>query len=218
MKKKLENLLSILIIMLILPLLVTIFMQKLELESLLDGQNAQAVAQGNTEDKDNNKGQNNSESRDSNQEQNNSESRDSSQEQTDSGAALSEIEQTLPRIVANEINVNAEPEAVRAQCVIARTNCVLAEESGNAMPEALSLDELTRLWGQDKFNEMYQKLENMYRTHKIRYSNMKERPSMQNIMRSAADRRATSPRWSGRGICRIFPAWSARRTSAQKGI
>ena len=159
MKKKLENLLSILIIMLILPLLVTIFMQKLELESLLDGQNAQAVAQGNTEDRDNNKGQNNSESRDSNQEQNNSESRDSGQEQTDSGAALSEIEQTLPRIVANEINVNAEPEAVRAQCVIARTNCVLAEESGNAMPEALSLDELTRLWGQDKFNEMYQKLE-----------------------------------------------------------
>ncbi len=137
MKKKLENLLSILIIMLILPLLVTIFMQKLELESLLDGQNAQAVALGNTEDKDNN----------------------NNKGQTGSNTVLSEIEQTLPRILANEINVNAEPEAVRAQCVIARTNCVLAEESGNAMPEALSLDELTRLWGQDKFNEMYQKLE-----------------------------------------------------------
>lgn len=122
MKKKLENLLSILIILLILPLLVTIFMQKLELEKLLGAQQT-----GGTE----------------------------KEEKTE----WEEIEEQLPRIVANEINVSAEPEAVKAQCVIARTNCYLSKETGNPLPEGLALDEMTRLWGQDKFNEMYQQLE-----------------------------------------------------------
>lgn len=167
MKKKLENLLSILIIMLTLPLLVTIFMQKLELENLLDGQNAQTVAPSNTKSGNSkepsnteagkDKEQDNNETQDNNKEQNDNEDQDNNSKAGDT--ALTEIEQTLPCILANEINVNAEPEAIRAQCVVARTNCVLAEETGNAMPEALSLDELTRLWGRDKFNEMYQKFE-----------------------------------------------------------
>ncbi|MGN0352073.1 MAG: SpoIID/LytB domain-containing protein [Roseburia sp.] len=122
MKKKLENLLSILIIMLILPLLVTIFMQKLELEKLLGAQEA-----GKKE----------------------------KEEKTET----EEIEEQLPGILANEISVSAEPEAIKAQCVIARTNCYLAKEAGNPLPEGLSLDEMTRLWGKDKFNERYQQLE-----------------------------------------------------------
>lgn len=121
MKKKLENLLSTLIILLILPLLVTIFMQKLELEKLLGEQETGRQEEEKTKEE--------------------------------------EIEEQLPGIVANEISVGAEAEAIKAQCVIARTNCYLAKETGNPFPEGLSLDEMTRLWGQDKFNEMYQKLE-----------------------------------------------------------
>ena len=55
----------------------------------------------------------------------------------------------LPGIVAKEIPVTAEPEAVKAQCVIARTNLYDAWEKGTAEPAAFSEEELKTLWGED---------------------------------------------------------------------
>ncbi|MGN0141267.1 MAG: SpoIID/LytB domain-containing protein [Roseburia sp.] len=64
----------------------------------------------------------------------------------------------LPGIVAKEIPVTAEPEAVKAQCVIARTNLYDAWEKGTAEPAAFSEEELKTLWGED-FTGFYEKLE-----------------------------------------------------------
>lgn len=113
MKKKLEHLVSSLIIILFLPLLVTIFMQKLEMERLLGLQ----------------------------------------------GQMTEEIEKKLVGIVANEISMEAEPEVIKAQCVIARTNCYLAKETGRPMPEGLLFEEWRKLWGEEECYKKYQQLE-----------------------------------------------------------
>lgn len=69
-----------------------------------------------------------------------------------------EIEQQLIGIVAKEIGVDAEQEAVLAQCVIARTNLCDAIEKCTDAPESLSLEEMRSLWG-IHFEECYERLE-----------------------------------------------------------
>ena len=65
----------------------------------------------------------------------------------------------LPGILANEISMNTETEAIKAQAVIVRTNCLLAVERGESLPEGLTKGEMIRLWGQDSFSEYYSLLE-----------------------------------------------------------
>ena len=68
-------------------------------------------------------------------------------------------EDILPGIVANEISMETEPEAIKAQAVIARTNCLKALGQGEALPEGLTKGELIRLWGQENFTDYYKRLE-----------------------------------------------------------
>lgn len=50
-------------------------------------------------------------------------------------------------IVAKEISADAPKECLKAQCVIARTNLVAAEEMGTETPGQMKLEELQELWG-----------------------------------------------------------------------
>ncbi len=68
-------------------------------------------------------------------------------------------EDFLRGIVANEISMDTEPEAIKAQAVIARTNCLRAMERGESLPEGLTKGEMVRLWGQENFSERYSLLE-----------------------------------------------------------
>lgn len=67
-------------------------------------------------------------------------------------------EELLLCIVAKEIAVTAEPEAIRAQCVIARTNLYDAWEKGGEEPASFSLEELRQLWGEN-FTQYCEELE-----------------------------------------------------------
>lgn len=71
-----------------------------------------------------------------------------------------EVEEYLAGIVAEEIPLDAQPEAIKAQAVIARTALVkaLAAEEKN-LPESMPREEMLRLWGQDGFEKNYQVLE-----------------------------------------------------------
>lgn len=68
-------------------------------------------------------------------------------------------EDILPGIIANEISMDTELEAMKAQAVIARTNCLRAVEQGEELPEGLTRGEMIRLWGQENFTEYYNRLE-----------------------------------------------------------
>lgn len=69
-------------------------------------------------------------------------------------------EDILPGILANEISMETETEAIKAQAVIARTNCLRAIEQGEDLPEGLTKGEMIRIWGQENFSEYYSQLEN----------------------------------------------------------
>ncbi len=68
-------------------------------------------------------------------------------------------EDILPGIIANEISMETEMEAMKAQAVIARTNCLRAIEKGEDLPEGLTKGEMIRMWGQENFSEYYSQLE-----------------------------------------------------------
>lgn len=69
-----------------------------------------------------------------------------------------ELEKKVLLITAKEISVTAEPEALRAQCVIARTNLIAAMKEGENEPQAFTLEELQEMWG-GQFKSYYAKLE-----------------------------------------------------------
>lgn len=68
-------------------------------------------------------------------------------------------EDILVGIVANEISIHTEMEAIKAQAVVARTNCLRAMKEGEDLPEGLTKGEMIRLWGQENFSDYYAKLE-----------------------------------------------------------
>lgn len=70
-----------------------------------------------------------------------------------------EVEEYLAGIVALEIPLDSEPEAIKAQAVIARTELLGAVEAQGTLPDAMSLKEMLTLWGQDGFEKNYQVLE-----------------------------------------------------------
>lgn len=68
-------------------------------------------------------------------------------------------EDILPGILANEISMETESEAMKAQAVVVRTNCLRAIEQGEDLPEGLTKGEMIRIWGQENFSEYYSQLE-----------------------------------------------------------
>lgn len=70
-----------------------------------------------------------------------------------------EVEEYLAGIVAQQIPLDREPEAVKAQAVVARTALLRAAQQQEALPESMSREEMLELWGQDGFEVNYQALE-----------------------------------------------------------
>lgn len=67
-------------------------------------------------------------------------------------------EEYLAGIVAEEISLDYEPEAVKAQAVIARTSLINALEQETGLPQSMSREEMLTLWGQDGFEKNYRML------------------------------------------------------------
>ena len=69
-----------------------------------------------------------------------------------------DIEESLVGIVAKEMPITYETEALKAQAVIARTNLMAALEKGEEPPKAISREELMKLWGADDSGRNYRRL------------------------------------------------------------
>lgn len=119
MKKKIDTLLTLVIIVVLLPLFVTIICQRMQLEQIIYGElETKCVKQQSTED----------------------------------------IEAQVIGIVAKEISIDAEEQAILAQCVIARTNLYDALAHHADKPAGLTADEMETLWGED-FDKIYERYE-----------------------------------------------------------
>ncbi len=68
-------------------------------------------------------------------------------------------EEYLAGIVAEEISLEYQPEAIKAQTVVARTALKRALAYEEEMPQSMSREEMLSLWGQDGFEKNYQVLE-----------------------------------------------------------
>lgn len=71
-----------------------------------------------------------------------------------------DLEEYLISVVAEQIPMNYEMEALKAQAVIARTNLLAAKEKGEELPKGISREELLKLWGKEDFGGNYGKLVN----------------------------------------------------------
>ena len=69
-----------------------------------------------------------------------------------------EIEGKVIAILAKEISVNSEREAIKAQAVIARTNLIGARLAGEEEPEGLNTNQMMKQFGEDAFQRCYEKL------------------------------------------------------------
>ena len=85
-----------------------------------------------------------------------------------SGSYYMDMEEYLPGVIARQIPVEYEPEALKAQAIIARTYiCRQMEGAGDEEEIAesaldmdyLEADQLKKLWGSSRFPEYYKKLE-----------------------------------------------------------
>lgn len=84
------------------------------------------------------------------------------------GSYYMDMEEYLPGVIARQMPVEYEPEALKAQAIIARTYIcrqIEAVGEGDEIPESaldmdyLEADQLKRLWGSSRFPQYYQKLE-----------------------------------------------------------
>lgn len=71
-----------------------------------------------------------------------------------------DLEEYLAGIVAKEIPLNYQPEAIKAQIVIARTELMASLNTKEQnLPESMSREEMLELWGQEGFEKNYMILE-----------------------------------------------------------
>ncbi len=70
-----------------------------------------------------------------------------------------EVEEYLAGIVALQMPLDKESEAIKAQAVIARTALLWAAKHQEELPKSMSREEMLELWGQDGFETNYQALE-----------------------------------------------------------
>lgn len=144
LQKKIDRLLSGVILVIALPLLAAVIGQRMQIEELLEQTKppASGVAQ-EAEDGEAMK-----------------EGVSAETKQWEAGGsvwsteAVEEIEEQLIGIVAKEISADAPEAALLAQCVIARTNLCDARERKMKEPEALGRKEMQSLWG-EQFQECY---------------------------------------------------------------
>lgn len=147
LEKKINLFLSMIIIVILLPLMITITSQRMKLESLLSG-GLEAVAQGTEQESSEIMGVGNETA---------IVVTDEIETERDASDRSAEAESRIPGIVAKEISASSSSEVILAQSVIARTNLYDAWETGTAEPEGLELSEMQTLWGED-FQKIYQRL------------------------------------------------------------
>ena len=71
-----------------------------------------------------------------------------------------DMEEYLTGVLAKEIPLDYQMEAIKAQAVIGRTSLAAALETGEKnLPESMSREEMLKLWGQDGFEDNYRILE-----------------------------------------------------------
>lgn len=128
--KKIDFLLSFAIIAILLPLFITIICQRMRLEGVVYGE-LQTVKE--------------------------EEDPIANAEETATLDIGKDVEEYLPGIVAMEINIGANREAILAQCVIARTNLCDARTRGTEEPDAMDIGRMQMLWG-ERFDDAYQEL------------------------------------------------------------
>lgn len=131
-QRKIDMLLSLIVIGILLPLFVAIIGQRMQLERLIYGNalpdTEKTVAENSTE---------------------------TAEAVSDSEEI--KAEEQLIGIVAKEISADVHEAALLAQCVIARTNLYDAKARNTAEPEALGVEEMQALWG-EHFEECYQRI------------------------------------------------------------
>lgn len=82
-----------------------------------------------------------------------------SEAQNESGDSVSgDLESAIVGMVSDEISMDYEPEAVKAQVVLARTECYRLKEKNGSWPEGKSEEELRDLWGENNYYSNYKKL------------------------------------------------------------
>lgn len=80
-------------------------------------------------------------------------------EQEDTSGELSDPDtEQLVLILAHEMPVSYEEEALTAQAVIARTNLLYAREKDGAEPESISRDDMREQLGAEEFQKCYERL------------------------------------------------------------
>ena len=68
-----------------------------------------------------------------------------------------DIEEYLVGVVAAEMPLDYETEALKAQAVLARTNSMAAMEQGGELPQAISQEELLKRWKETGYSQNYQR-------------------------------------------------------------
>ena len=69
-----------------------------------------------------------------------------------------DIEGELVAILAREIAISSNKEAIKAQAVIARTNLVAAKLAGSEPPQGLRTSEMMKLFKEQSFTKCYEYL------------------------------------------------------------
>lgn len=62
----------------------------------------------------------------------------------------------LTGILAGQISMDAPTEAIRAQAVLVRTECMRREEAGEEQERSLSMEEMASLWGSQDLQKSYE--------------------------------------------------------------
>lgn len=80
------------------------------------------------------------------------------QKEPTSTVASSEEYSKIAGILASQVPVTVEEEALKAQAVIVSTQLSWCKENKQEEPQALSKEEMEQLWGQEKYYEFYERM------------------------------------------------------------
>ena len=124
----------------------------------------ESAEQNEAESQEESAGQKGAESQEESAEQKESSAQIDSDDKADSNSQKTDteldVENYLTGILAKQIPLDYQEEAIKAQAVIARTSLTLAlETEEKKLPDSMTREEMLKLWGQEGFEKNFQKLE-----------------------------------------------------------
>lgn len=170
MKEKIKTCLAVCILIITVPYVVTLVFQGGEtgqgteiIQEVLKEQE-QADTQGRSGEQKESEAQDRADAQKESEAQEGADAQKESADKKDSGSQKtdikSDVEGYLTGILAKQIPLDYQREAIKAQAVIARTSLTLAlETEGQKLPDSMSREEMLELWGQEGFEKNYQLLE-----------------------------------------------------------